>query len=306
MNNWLKIALCSATAVLAACGGGGGGTATPATPSGPQAVSIKFGAVAGIANTAVNCSTALTGLGSTSKGAQLADLRFYVTNVQLVNDQGVAVPVTLTSNAWQYTSGAETVTLIDLEDGTGACAASTSGAGTSGTNSVVTGTVPAGNYVKLKATIGVPEAMNHSDPMMAPPPLDRTDMGWSWQNGYKFIKFELNPTGGTTDGTTPANTYSLHIASTNCTGGNVATATCANKNLAQFTLDFNQATQQVVLDVAELLNTTALNTYASPAVGCMSDTSDADCTNVFPKLGLTLATGGQAGTQTVFRVIAKN
>jgi hypothetical protein len=38
----------------------------------------------------------------------------------------------------------------------------------------------------------------------------------------------------------------------------------------------------------------------------MSDTSDADCPGVFAKLGLDLATGGQASTaQSVFRAIAK-
>ena len=50
------------------------------------------------------------------------------------------------------------MTLIDLEDGTGAC-----GGGTPGTNASVRGTVPHGKYVGLRYTVGVPYALNHTD-----------------------------------------------------------------------------------------------------------------------------------------------
>lgn len=308
MNKYLTSGLMAAALILSACGGGDGGVAeTPVVPAAPQAVSIQFGAVAGAANTPVACGSTIAGLGTTAASGLLSDLRFYLTDIQLVNDKGVAVPVTLTANAWQYTSGSDRVALIDLENGSGACSVE----GTPETNTVVTGTVPAGTYVKLKATVGVPEKLSHSDVMAASAPLDIMAMGWSWQDGRKFMKLEVNPVGGVTsspEGATPTTvaTYNFHLASTDCTGKNDGNDTCAKLNLAQFTLDFNASTQKVVLDVAELFKGTNLNVNQGGSAGCMSATSDADCPVLFTKMGLNLATGGQAATaQTVFRVIAK-
>lgn len=309
MKSIYTLGALSVLAALAACGGGGGGgdsttSSTPTTPVTPatQDVSIPFVAVAGNSNTPVSCDSLIAGLGSTATSAQLTDLRFYLTDVQLVNDQGVAVPVTLKTNEWQFTSGADSVVLIDLENATGACGSE----GTSATNAVITGSVPAGNYVKVKATIGVPEKLSHSDVMAASAPLDIMAMGWSWQAGRKFVKIEVNPVGGVLSGSSTVSTYNLHQASTDCSGPNDGTDTCAKKNLAQFTLDFNQANQRIAVDIAELFSTTDIRVNQNDAVGCMSATSDLDCPSIFAKMGLDLATGGQASTaQTVFRSISK-
>jgi uncharacterized repeat protein (TIGR04052 family) len=273
-------------------------------------VRIQFAAVSGSANTPVQCATVLPGIGSTPVDAQLTDLRFYLTDVQLVNDKGVAVPVTLDKNDWQFSSTSGNVTLIDLENAQGACGSE----GTSATNAVVSGTVPTGNYVKVKATIGVPEKLSHSDVMAASAPLDIMAMGWSWQSGRKFVKIELNPVGGVSTNTTTgastvtasAVTYNLHLASTNCSGPGDGTDSCAKKNLAQFTLDFNPSTQQVALDIAQLFKTTDISVNKNGTVGCMSGTTDLDCPALFTQMGLDLTSGGQASAaQSVFRAIAK-
>lgn len=324
MNNSLKLGTLIITALLAACGGGGSGDSstaaappapsTPATPSTPsipaapvtKAVSIQFAAVAGSANTPVNCASPISGLGSTPTDARLADLRVYLTNVQLINDAGVAVPVTLATNEWQYTSGADSVALIDLENGQAGCSAE----GTAAINSVITGTVPDGNYVRVKATIGVPEKLSHSDVMASSPPLDIIAMGWSWQAGRKFAKIEVNPVGGVTTttatGSSTVSTFNLHQASTDCTGRNDGTDTCAKKNLAEFDLSFNPTTQQIAIDLAALFSATNIRINQNDAIGCMSATSDLDCPTLFTKMGLNLSTGGQASSpQVVFRTIAK-
>jgi uncharacterized repeat protein (TIGR04052 family) len=317
MNTPMKLGTLVITAVLAACGGGGGDSTTavappapvtPVTPATPvaKAVTIQFAAVAGSANTPVNCTTPIAALGSTPTEARLADLRIYLTNVQLVNDAGVAVPVTLTSNEWQQTSGADSVALIDLENGQAGCSAE----GTAATNAVITGTVPEGNYVRVKATIGVPEKLSHSDVMASAAPLDIMAMGWSWQAGRKFAKIEINPVGGVTTtsatGSSTVATYNLHQASTDCTGRNDGTDTCAKKNLAEFNLSFNATTQQVAIDLVELFGTTNVRVNQNDAIGCMSATSDLDCPTLFTKMGLNLSTGGQASSpQVVFRTIAK-
>jgi hypothetical protein len=44
----------------------------------------------------------------------IQDLRFYVSNLALINDKGATVKVTLDSNAFQLTSGDNTLALVDL------------------------------------------------------------------------------------------------------------------------------------------------------------------------------------------------
>lgn len=307
MKTTFKFGALAAAAAIAACGGGGDSAGTSPPVATTQAVSIQFAAVSGAGNAPVNCSTTLTGIGSNPVNATLTDLRFYVTDVKLVTAQGTEVPVTLTANSWQQTAASGSVTLIDLENGQFTCG----GEGTLETNAVVSGTVPTGTYTKVKATIGVPEVLSHSDVMAAAAPLDIMAMGWSWQAGRKFIKIELNPIGGVSTplgggGTTNVPTYNLHLASTDCTGPGNGTDTCAKKNLTQFTLDFNPSTQQIALDIATLFAASDIRTNQSDAVGCMSATSDLDCPVFFDKVGLDIATGGQAVTaQSVFRVIPK-
>jgi uncharacterized repeat protein (TIGR04052 family) len=320
-------------AALSACGGGSDTVAS--TPAADQAVSIQFAAVNG--TTPVTCGTQLTGLGSTSVAADLKDLRFYITNVALISDKGVAVPVKLNSNNWQLTQGSETVSLIDLEDASGACADATH---TAETNAVITGTVPAGTYVGLKASMGVPETLNHSAITGGVAPLDVAATAWSWQSGRKFSKIEINPVGGilkTTaavpaTATTPAvaaststvSTFNFHLGSTGCTvkvdaagvalkdaAGN-ALYTCANPNVMDFTLaSFDPAQQQVALDIGQLFKTTDITQDNGGAVGCMSGATDPECPTIFTELKIAFGSGsnglsvnGGAGQQ-VFKAVTK-
>jgi uncharacterized repeat protein (TIGR04052 family) len=317
------IAISAAVAsVLAACGGG-----SSSEPD--KSVSISFAAVNG--TTPVVCGTTLTGIGSTGVSASLTDLRFYLTNVSLINDKGVAVPVKLAANNWQLTKGSETVSLIDLENNTGGCADATH---TADTNAVITGTVPAGTYVGLKATMGVPDAMNHSAITGGVAPLDIAATAWSWQSGRKFAKIEVNPVGGITKtvaatATTPAvvstiNTFNFHLGSTGCTAKLDATGAavkdtlgnpayvCTNPNLMDFTLTaFDSNTQKVALDVGQLFATTNVTQENGGAAGCMSGATDPECPTMFSQLQVSFGSGSTgtsiaAGVgQKIFKAMAK-
>ena len=87
---------------------------------------------------------------------------------------------------WQLDGSA----LLDFEDATAACAN-----GTPETNAVVKGSVPEGQYMGLLFDIGLPFDQNHGDPTLAASPLNLTEMFWSWQAGYKFIKIDLSTAG---------------------------------------------------------------------------------------------------------------
>src|SRR5690606_29644120 len=103
---------------------------------GDQAVTINFGGQVGDA--AVACGATFDEIGSASTSIELRDFRFYVSDVELIGAAG-AVPIVLDQGSpWQN----ERVALLDFEDGTGLCQDS----GTAELNSIVTGTVPAGEY----------------------------------------------------------------------------------------------------------------------------------------------------------------
>jgi uncharacterized repeat protein (TIGR04052 family) len=313
MNRFSKPALATtsliAAAVLTACGGGGDATLPD------KAVSVSFAIVNG--TTPVKCGTQLTGMGTTGLAADVKDLRFYITNLALINDKGVAVPVKLDTNKWQSTQGAETVSLIDLEDATGTCATA---ANTAETNAVITGTVAGGTYVGLKATVGVPETMNHTAVAGGIAPLDSAAMNWSWQSGRKFTKIELNPVGGLAkpDGTSIA-TYNLHLGSTGCTpkldAAGVAipnSGTCTNLNMADFSLAaFDVSTQKVALDIGQLFKTSNLTQENGGAPGCMSGATDPECAVIFTELQVSFGSGSNGksinggAAQKIFKAIAK-
>jgi uncharacterized repeat protein (TIGR04052 family) len=304
LNNVGKhLTLCAAAlAGLAACGGGGGDDE-------PRSVSIEFASYAG--STPVSCGTVVTALGSGSVDAQIKDFRFYISNVMLVRADGSEVPLTLGANDdWNLTSGSNRLTLIDLENATGSCAS-----GTAATNTSVTGTVPPGDYVGVRMTMGVPFALNHSDYSTATKPLDIQAMAWSWQSGRKFAKIEVTDPAGV-PGTWTSNTFNFHLGSTGCTGNpaNGETVACTTPNRMDFAFAaFNPTTQKIAVDVRALVAGTNITVNQAGAPGCMSGGTDPECLHVFEALALNWAANGTGtglpinggGAQTLFRAVAK-
>jgi len=263
------------------------GLATPAWAH-DQKVAITFAAVAG--DQPVSCGTPIAGLGTTGAAAQLADLRFFVSDVRLLRRDGRAVAVKLAKNAYQVTRGGQGVTLIDLEDATGACAAE----GTPATNALVRGTVPHGEYRGVRWTLGVPSALNHTDSPASPAPLNSAAMGWSWQSGRKFTKIELTDPGSGTPWA--SKTFFVHLGSAGCTGNPATgkTVECAAPNRPTVKLKrFDPAEQVVAVDVKAL---TAGDDVTATG-GCMSMPGAPECAGVFGAFGL----GGKP--QTLFRAI---
>lgn len=303
--------IAAAAATLTACGGG---------DDGPQAVEIQFAAMAG--NTAIGCGSTVTGLGSTAATGNVKDFRFYISQVKMVRADGVEVPLTLPANdSWNFTAGSDSVTLVDLENASGDCPTAT---GTTGTNAVVKGTVPAGTYTGVKMTMGVPFSMNHTDwanPTTTKAPLDIQAMAWNWQGGRKFAKIEVtDPLASAAAGTAgkwASPTFNFHLGSTGCIG-NPATGTqvssCTAPNRMEFKFaSFNPSTQKVAVDIKPLLDGTNVTINQAAATGCMSGGTDPECLNVFKALAIDWKADGTGtglpinggATQTLFRAIAK-
>lgn len=279
------------------------------TLNAPRQIDLEFAAVAG--DVPVACGTEVAGLGTGGVAAQVKDFRFYISNVMLLTSDDKEVPLTLSANDdWNLTVGADSVTLIDLEDATGSCAG-----GTAAKNAHLKGTVPAGNYVGVKMTMGVPFALNHSDYATATKPLDIQAMAWSWQSGRKFAKVEITDPAGAS-GSWTAKTFNFHLGSTGCTGNPASgeTVSCKAPNRMDFHFhSFDPTTQKIAFDLKALVAGENVTVNAAGAAGCMSGGTDPECDTLFNAMKLDWKSDG-TGTglsideghgQTVFKAIAK-
>lgn len=260
-------------------------------------VEIQFGTVVG--EQEAMCGQTYEGIGAPGATIEILDLRFFVSNVRLVDDMGAEVPVALEDDGeWQYEGSA----LLDFEDGSAGCSENT----TAETNTTVRGTVPDGTYTGIRFDVGLPFEHNHLNADEAPPPLNTTAMFWNWAAGYKFAKIDIsngNPA--------PNNRWNFHLGSQGCDNGDAGPTVppeqpCSRPGKPAIALDgFDPLTGSVVLDLEALYNGVDINadTPMTPP-GCMSFLPDVnECTDLFPNVGLTWETGdcvdGCSG-QTVF------
>lgn len=262
-----KLACMSLVAIgaLAACDDSTG-------PAGPIDVTLQFAALVNGADFV--CGQSYADVGTMDTEITPVDFRFYVSGVELLTANGAAEPLELEQDGlWQH----DDLALLDFENGATACVN-----GTTGTNTTVRGTVPAGDYTGLRFTLGVPEAMNHLDAATAAPPQDLTSLWWNWNGGYKFMRIDHNsaaPSGG----------WNIHLGSTGCTPSGdptVPATSCTNGHRPTITFDvFDWETNEVVADYGVLLEDSDL-TQNTNQRGCMAFPGDPDCPEVMNNLGL--------------------
>lgn len=259
-----------------------------------QDVELHFEARVG--DQPVACDATYAGLGKNQRSVSLGDLRWYVYDVKLIDDSGKAVDVTLPDDEivqWKQ------VALLDFEDASGDCSN-----GSSTTNFVLNGKVPAGDYSGVSFGIGMPPDLNHANLAEQKAPLSLSSLWWGWQGGHKFFRLDLRlvPEEGKAGGG-----FDVHVGSTGCTG-EPGSYSCSHENTPHIQLDaFDAARDAIVLDLEPLLADTELRSAAKPGdiVGCTSQFEETDCETLLPKFGLNVDTGKPSGTQTIFRVEAR-
>jgi uncharacterized repeat protein (TIGR04052 family) len=250
-----------------------------------RTVEIAFAAMVGDQPAA--CGTTYTDVGASGAEMELQDLRFYVSELTLITADDQLVEVELEASDWQ----SQGVALLDFEDGTSACSAN----GNAQMNDHVHGTVPDLDYVGLRFTLGIPEALNHQDVATADAPFDTGSMFWVWQSGYKFVRIDMR-----NNAEAPDNNWFVHLGSGGCVSAAPVDApetACARPNRPTYTFAaFDPDSDTVVLDIAGLLEGVDIlvDTPDTP-FGCMSNPGEPDdCTRLFRNLGLDFATGGAA------------
>lgn len=286
---------------LGACG--------PSAPPPGQDVEIRFDARFGAV--AVACGQAQTGVGTGGLPIEIGDARFFISNLRLIDAQGVEVPIELKQDSpWQHGN----VVLLDFEDATGAC----SEIGTAETNRSAWGTVPAGEYRGLAFTMGVPFELNHLDNTTAPAPLNVNAMYWSWSSGFVFSRVDYLVAGGDEadageGASEPASmagaggdaasaleprpniAYFAHVGSTGCHSPALTVPPaepCARPNQVHVRFDaFDPSHDLVVVDLAGMVAGIDVGVSVPRPPGCMSGANDPDCGALFANLGLDIATG---------------
>uniref|UniRef100_A0A486XIS8 Copper-binding protein MbnP-like domain-containing protein n=1 Tax=Rheinheimera sp. BAL341 TaxID=1708203 RepID=A0A486XIS8_9GAMM len=127
----------------------------------------------------------------------------------------------------------------------------------------------------LAFSVGVPLARNHQDPLQAKPPLNQSDMYWSWQQGYKYLRLELNGADSQ---------WALHLGATGCQSPSPMrppSSACQQQNRPQIAVAY-QSGQSLSLDLAPLLDGISL----SADNHCMSDPNRLSCQALLPRLGI--------------------
>jgi uncharacterized repeat protein (TIGR04052 family) len=253
-----------------------------------QPVKIRFRAVVGGEELA--CGKSYTGIGTTKSTISPRDFRFYVHDVQLIDEAGQAVAVDLRQDdKWQL----DNVALLDFEDATGGC-----GNGTPDQNAEVVGSVAGGRtYKGLRFTLGVPFEKNHTDLTRMPSPLNLTALAWVWNAGRKFARLDFSSTG------VPRG-YAIHLGSTGCKPDDTQTTiptSCSSPNRLVVELpSFDASGDVVIADLAALLEGSNVDEAGRMMSGCMSGPRTKACGPLFSTFGLPFP-GQETRPQRFFR-----
>jgi len=272
----------SAAADAAAAGdaGSSNGGSDASSSTGTRRVTIRFRAE--VSGEPFACGRSYDNQGTPPVSATPSDLRMFVHQVRLIGADGSDTPVQLdTRESWQVPEAA----LIDFEDAQGACVN-----GNAGTNLELTGTVPAGSYTGVAFKNGLPPALNHGDPALAPAPLRNAPaMLWTWAQGYKFLVAELQQVVPT--GQFPGHGW-IHLGSAACVNQVCQRPNQNEVRLTGFDIDSNV----VVLDLGAVLAQTDLTQESE----CHA--SGSVCGSGYSALGVNFATGQALATFPAFRV----
>ena len=215
------------------------------------------------------------------QGVALTDLRLYIQDPQLINSQGVRVPLVLDENRWQQSD----LALLDLEDGTANCVN-----GTADLNLALRGAIAADEYSGLEFQIGVPFDRNHGDPLAAVAPLGDPAMHWHWRAGYKFLRAGI---------ATENDGFWIHLGSAGCEGKLQDIKSCRYPNRVAVNLPgFVPGRDSVVVDLAALLRNTNLDDGVPS--DCSSGPAEIACSVPFDSLGIAHNAAQSADQQRVF------
>jgi len=255
-----------------------------------RTVSVRFRAALGEREFDCGASYGLPAFGK----VVAREFKFYVNELKLIDAGGAEVPVRLVDRPPGQSAD---LALIDFDGLGGSCT------GTPERNTEIVGKVPAGEYRGIVFSNGVPEQLNHADPLTLRAPLQDATMYWDWFQGFKFFAAEIGAdqtdaaSGGEDAGTFAPAQSIVHVGSVGCAADADMQIRCvrANRNLIRLP-DFDPDQDVIVADLA------AVFADADPRTQTFCHGPRATCGQVYGNIGIELATGEAAPKQRVYRV----
>ncbi|RZA27091.1 MAG: metallo-mystery pair system four-Cys motif protein [Proteobacteria bacterium] len=272
------------------------------TVTAPKPFNLRFHASLSDRLRDVTCTTPLTRLGTSGVQGKLLDLAFFIHKLEFIKADGQVVTAELSEDEWQ----SQGVALLDFQDKSDSCSGEDKP-----TNTSIRGLIANDEtFTQVRFTLGIPPALNHVDPASVKAPLNAPNMFWSWQGGYKAMRFDVSPENGITRPGDPnffGSNFFFHLGSTDCVGDPIAgqSVSCGRVNQAVITLDgFSLGSSEVILDLETLVSDLNLQVDTFDTPGCMSSTVDPECQSYFEKLGMDLQLGASMPSipQSAFRL----
>jgi len=232
-------------------------TTLTACQSSTESVLLKFDSY--FDGKSFNCSKTIESSGSHWR---LFQAQFYVSNVAFKDQQ----------NTWHKTSFAvstgqsEQVALIG-----GICGNAFQW------STAVKSPISAKNISAIRFDLGVPESLNHKNPITQPSPLNQSDMFWTWRLGYKFARIEF---------ASEDSEWIFHLGSTGCHSPSPVRPpkdACLNPNRVTVVFDNFRADQTISLNLDMLLNDIDMKANNN----CQSSSDTPLCQSLFQRMGIT-------------------
>ncbi len=136
----------------------------------------------------------------------------------------------------------------------------------------------------LSFKLGVPFELNHRNPLKQSTPLNQSDMFWTWQQGHKFLRIDLDKT-VTESNKNNQTGWQFHLGSTGCKAASVMrspSSPCRHPNQIEFSLDYqNQST--LILNLKPILEPIITDPDLSK-VSCMSNMTSKVCHQLMSSL----------------------
>jgi len=194
-------------------------------------------------------STQALACNASNKKTLLKDFRMYIHALKFNGEL-----LSLESNEWQ-TDG---VALLDFSDSDRHCKNSQ----LSANQSIRFRSKNISEAGVLAFSIGVPQNLNHQNPVKAQTPLNRSDMHWQWLSGYKFMRLEYSDSEGD---------KRFHLGSIACAGKIPDQVDCKFPNRPNIILDNVELGKNSIK-----INADKLFSVAGQAL-CMGDPEDEAC-----------------------------
>ena len=267
------------SSLLVACGG------DDSNDNNSQAINLDFAAK--INSSVLVCNDNTESIGTAPTLADIKHFSLYISQLEVASATGDFMPIVLDES-----------TTADVEKGISLLAF----CGTDLKNSSISGSVATANKIsRVRFTIGVPEKYNHLDASKTDGILStEIAMHWNWTAGYKHARMDVAG-------------WNIHLGSTACSGEGRAdgSSICSNGNRPTYTFENVDLTKdQIEFDYADLvINSDVATNTENTGSGCMSASTDPECSAVFAALALDLSTGNCANddcdTQTWVSISAK-